>query len=179
MYTKDELIKMPIPELMEIANELGVKVSQDDEMETVIYAILDKAAEDSAAESTAPKRKRTRIAKDTNKVYTVNGTDGENLDKKATKATKKKSLDTLFAEQEAAEQQAAADEKSVDTTVEEKPAPKKRGRKSKKELEEIAAAKMAEEEKAAEEAADAVAEAEEDKEIPEAEITTNEESILH
>ena len=177
MYTKDELIKMPIPELMEIANELGVKVSQDDEMETVIYAILDKAAEDSAAESTTPKRKRTRIAKDTNKVYTVNGTDGENLDKKATKATKKKSLDTLFAEQEAAEQQAAADEKSVDTTVEEKPAPKKRGRKSKKELEEIAAAKMAEEENAAEEAADAVAEAEEDKEIPEAEITTNEESI--
>ncbi len=177
MYTKDELIKMPIPELMEIANELGVKVSQDDEMETVIYAILDKAAEDSAAESTTPKRKRTRIAKDTNKVYTVNGTDGENLDKKATKATKKKSLDTLFAEQEAAEQQTAADEKSVDTTVEEKPAPKKRGRKSKKELEEIAAAKMAEEENAAEEAADAVAEAEEDKEIPEAEITTNEESI--
>jgi transcription termination factor Rho len=177
MYTKDELIKMPIPELMEIANELGVKVSQDDEMETVIYAILDKAAEDSAAESTTPKRKRTRIAKDTNKVYTVNGTDGENLDKKATKATKKKSLDTLFAEQEAAEQQTAADEKSVDTTVEEKPAPKKRGRKSKKELEEIAAAKMAEEENAAEEAVDAVAEAEEDKEIPEAEITTNEESI--
>ncbi|SEA07658.1 transcription termination factor Rho [Prevotella sp. tc2-28] len=177
MYTKDELIKMPIPELMEIASELGVKVSQDDEIETVIYAILDKAAEDSAAGSTAPKRKRTRIAKDTNKVYTVNGTDGENLDKKATKATKKKSLDTLFAEQEAAEQQAAADEKSVDTAVEEKPAPKKRGRKSKKELEEIAAAKKAEEEKADEEAADAVAEAEEDKEIPEAEITTNEESI--
>ena len=67
MYTKDELAKLPIPELMEIANELGVKVSQDDELETVIYAILDKAAEDSAAGKPAPKRKRTRIAKDTSK----------------------------------------------------------------------------------------------------------------
>ena len=177
MYTKDELIKMPIPELMEIANELGIKVSQDDEMETVIYAILDKAAEDSAAGTTTPKRKRTRIAKDTNKVYTVNGTDGENLDKKATKATKKKSLDTLFAEQEAAEQQATTDEKSVETAVEEKPAPKKRGRKSKKEMEEIAAAKVDEEEKTSEETPEPVAETEEVKTIPEAEITTSEESI--
>ena len=162
MYTKDELIKMPIPELMEIANELGIKVSQDDEMETVIYAILDKAAEDSAAGTTTPKRKRTRIAKDTNKVYTVNGTDGENLDKKATKTTKKKSLDTLFAEQEAAEQQATTDEKSVETAVEEKPAPKKRGRKSKKEMEEIAAAKVDEEEKTSEETPEPVAETEEE-----------------
>ena len=143
MYTKDELAKMPIPELMEIANELGVKVSQDDELETVIYAILDKAAEDSAAGKPTPKRKRTRIAKDTSKVYTVNGSDGENLDAKAVKPEKKKTLDSLFAEQEAAEaaanEQAAVEEKAE----EEKPAPKKRGRKSKKELEEIAAAEAA------------------------------------
>ena len=56
MYTKEELEKLPIPELMEIASELNVKVSQDDEMETVIYAILDKAAENSAACVTTPKR---------------------------------------------------------------------------------------------------------------------------
>ena len=92
MYTKDELAKLPIPELMEIANELGVKVSQDDELETVIYAILDKAAEDTAAGKPAPKRKRTRIAKDTSKVYTVKGSDGENLDAKAAKPGKKKLL---------------------------------------------------------------------------------------
>lgn len=49
MYTKNELEQMDIPQLMEIANNLGVKVSQNDELETVIYAILDKAAEDSAA----------------------------------------------------------------------------------------------------------------------------------
>ena len=42
MYTKEQLEKLAIPELMEIANQLGVKVSQDDTMEHVIYEILDK-----------------------------------------------------------------------------------------------------------------------------------------
>ena len=162
MYTKEELEKLAIPELMEIASELGVKVSQDDELEAVIYAILDKAAEDSAAGIATPKKKRTRITKkDTSKVYTVNGSDGENLDAKATKAPKKPTLDSLFAEQEAAEkaeaeQEAAgkadaapADGQSVQEAAApaeaaEKPAPKKRGRKSKKELEaEVAAAEAA------------------------------------
>ena len=162
MYTKEELEKLAIPELMEIASELGVKVSQDDELEAVIYAILDKAAENSAAGIAPPKKKRTRIAKkDTSKVYTVNGSDGENLDAKATKAPKKPTLDSLFAEQEAAEkaeaeQEAAgkadaapADGQSVQEAAApaeaaEKPAPKKRGRKSKKELEaEVAAAEAA------------------------------------
>ena len=166
MYTKDELAKLPIPELMEIANELGVKVSQDDELENVIYAILDKAAENSAAGVPATKRKRTRIAKDTNKVYTVSGSEAENLNVKATKASKKKSLDTLFAEQEAAEQAAAQQtpEAAEEPVAEEKPAPKKRGRKSKKELEAEAAAEAA---KQAEEApADA---APEETVVPEAE----------
>ena len=84
MYTKEELESMDIPQLMGIAEQLGVKVSPEDDLETVVYAILDKAAEDSAANSSsAPKRKRTRIIKkDTNKVYTVNGTEGENFDLK-------------------------------------------------------------------------------------------------
>ena len=158
MYTKEELEKLSIPELMEIANELGVKVSQDDELETVIYDILDKAAENSAAGVPTPKRKRTRIAKDNSKVYTVNGSEGENLDSKGNqkpKSAKKPSLDDLFAEQEASEA-AEAEKKAADTAEEapaepEKPAPKKRGRKSKKELEEIAAAEAAK--KAEEEAA--------------------------
>ena len=143
MYTKEELEKLPIPELMEVAADLGIKVSQNDELENVIYAILDKAAENSAAGVAMPKRKRTRITKDNSKVYTVNGTDGESLDPKATKKKKKPSLDSLFAEQEAAEQAAAEAEKTeanekVNEDIE-KPAPKKRGRKSKKELEAIAA----------------------------------------
>ena len=61
MYTKEELEKLPIPELMEIAADFDIKVSQDDELEQVIYAILDKAAENSAAGVASPKRKRTRI----------------------------------------------------------------------------------------------------------------------
>jgi len=139
MYTKEELEKLPIPELMEIAAELDIKVSQDDELEHVIYAILDKAAENSAAGVATPKRKRTRITKDNSKVYTVNGTEAENLDVKATKKVKKPSLDTLFAEQEAAEQAVAETAKADIKEETEKPAPKKRGRKSKKELEAIAA----------------------------------------
>ena len=179
MYTKDELAKLPIPELMEIANELGVKVSQDDELETVIYAILDKAAEDTAAGKSAPKRKRTRIAKDTSKVYTVKGSDGENLDSKAAMPGKKKTLDSLFAEQEAAE---AAEATTVEQATEaakveeEKPAPKKRGRKSKKELEEIAAAEAAK--KAEEEAQNQEEEAPVDEVIvPEAEETLAQEEV--
>ena len=157
MYTKEELERLPIPELMEIASELGVKVSQNDELETVIYAILDKAAENSAAGVPTPKKKRTRIAKkDTDKIYTVTGSDGENLDAKPKKkAAKKPSLDSLFAEQEAAEAAAAEEANAQEPAAEEvaapapeqepeKPAPKKRGRKSKKELEELAAAAAAE-----------------------------------
>ena len=84
MYTKEELESMDTVQLMGIAEQLGIKVSPDDELETVVYSILDKAAEESAMNSTAaPKRKRTRIVKkDTNKVYTVNGKDGENFDLK-------------------------------------------------------------------------------------------------
>ena len=84
MYTKEELESMNIPELMGIAEQLGVKVSPEDQLESVVYAILDKAAEDSAANAAiSPKRKRTRIVKkDTNKVYTVKGKEGENFDLK-------------------------------------------------------------------------------------------------
>jgi transcription termination factor Rho len=120
MYTKEELEKLSIPELMEIASELGVKVSQNDELESVIYAILDKAAENSAAGIATPKRKRTRITKkDTDKVYTVNGSDGENLDAKPKKkkAEKKPTIDSLFAEQEAAEQAAAEEKKAAEEAV--------------------------------------------------------------
>lgn len=177
MYTKKELEEMDTPQLMEIANNLGVKVSQNDELETVIYAILDKAAEDSAANGGTTKRKRTRIAKkDNNKVYTVNGTDGENLDANATKKTKEKkpSLDSLFAEADAAEakQQEKQDvEAPIEEPIEEKPVPKKRGRKSKKELEEIAAREAAE----AAAKAEAEAQAAEVEEIPEAEQILEEE----
>ena len=186
MYTKEELEKLSIPELMEIASELGVKVSQNDELESVIYAILDKAAENSAAGIASPKRKRTRITKkDTDKVYTVNGSDGENLDAKPKKkkAEKKPTIDSLFAEQEAAEQAAAEEKKAAEEAVaeekpaDEKPAPKKRGRKSKKELEEMAA--KAAQEAAAEAAAEQKEEPAEEQipAVPEAAVEETSEPI--
>ena len=138
MYTKEELEQKDPAQLLEIAAELGVKVSQDDALDKVVYAILDQAAIDSA--SGAPKRKRTRIAKkDTDKVYTVNGSDGENLDK----APKGKAVETpsLFGD---------LPEAPVAETP--APAPKKRGRKSKAEL--AAAAAAAEEARLAEAAAE-------------------------
>ena len=150
MYTKEELESMDIPQLVGIADQLGIKVSPDDQLETVVYAILDKAAENSATAEDAPKRKRTRIAKkDTNRVYTVNGEEGENLDAKSNRSRKKVETPSLFAD--LSEETTTGSEATV---AEEKP--KKRGRKSKaeKEAEEAAA-------RAAEEAAKANAEAEE------------------
>ena len=180
MYTKEELEKLPIPELMEIAGELGVKVSQSDELESVVYAILDKAAEDSAAGVAEPKRKRTRIAKkDTNKVYTVNGSDGENLDAKATKkkSAKKPSLDSLLAEQAAAEVAEPAGEDSQAAASEEKPAPKKRGRKPKKETEDAAPQETAEQPVADEMQAEPADNQHEAESAPEAEAEADDNAI--
>lgn len=97
MYTKQELEAMEIPLLMDIANKLGVKVTPNDELEEVIYAILDKAAVDAASTAAPAKKKRTRIVKkDTNKVYTVNGKEGENFDVKAGKKKKAAKPAPLF-----------------------------------------------------------------------------------
>ena len=129
MYTKEELEAMEIPQLMGIANELGVSVSQDSALEDVVYAIIDKAAENSAAGQSddAPKRKRTRIAKkDTNKVYTVKGKDGENLDTKSNR-TKKAEAPSLFSD----EPLPAATTEEVVATEPEENTPKRRGRKPK------------------------------------------------
>ena len=69
MYTKEQLEQMAMPQLMGIAEELDITTSQDEGRENLIYAILDKAAEQSASDDSAGKRKRTRIAKkDTDRV---------------------------------------------------------------------------------------------------------------
>ena len=174
MYTKEELEAMDIPQLMGIADELGIKVKQSDDLETVVYAILDKAAEESAS----PKRKRTRILKkDTNRVYTVKGKEGENFDVLNNRKQAKPETPSLFSDmpiETPAAEEAAAEEPA--------PAPKKRGRKSKAEKEAEAAAEA--EAKAAAEAAEAAkAEAteetvpediipEETMDVPEAEFAT-------
>ena len=123
---------MDIPQLVGIADQLGIKVTPNDQMEDVVYAILDKAAESSASADESPKRKRTRIAKkDTSKVYTVTGNDGENLDTKG-KRKKKTEAPSLFNDLPAAPAEDKQDEEPV---VEAEPAPKRRGRKTKAEKE--------------------------------------------
>lgn len=131
---------MAVPELMGIANELGIKVKQDDSLETVVYAILDKAAENSATGDETPKKKRTRIQKkDTSRVYTVTGQDGENLD--SIKKRKPVEAPSLFSDEPLTKKKAKAKEEASVATEknpsEEAPAeekPKRRGRKSKAEL---------------------------------------------
>jgi len=148
MYTKEELESMEITQLMGIAADYGIKVSQNDELSTVVYAILDKAAEQSAA-GIAPKKKRTRIVKkDTDRVYSVNGKEGENFDVK-NRGIKSAEAPSLFSDIDiAAEPVVEPTEKPAEEKEEPKaetaaPAPKKRGRKSKAELAAIAAAEAA------------------------------------
>ena len=148
MYTKEELESMDITKLVTIGDELGIKVNPEDQLENVVYAILDKAAEDTAANATT-KRKRTRIVKkDTDKVYTVKGSDGENFDVNGTKAKKTTKKATAAA---------------AATATGDAPAPKKRGRKSKAEL----AAIEAEKARLAEEAARQQQEQQEQQELQE------------
>jgi len=164
MYTKEELEQMEVTQLMEVAEQLGVKVSQKDELEKVIYDILDKAAIESAANSTvSSKRKRTRISKkDTDHVYSVTGKDGENLDTKAAKG-KNVEAPSLFSD-------APVESKEEPAETAEQPVKKRRGRKTKAELAAIAAAEAAKaetEKEAVEEAPEQKAE-DIDIDIPEA-----------
>ena len=135
MYTKEELEAMGTPELMELAGKYGIAITDGDGRESLVYSILDRAAETEAASSPAqPKRKRTRIVKkDTDKVYTVNGSDGENFDVKNKKGADKPQPQ-LFSDMPSAPPADA--EQNQDDTVhdaagQEAPAPKKRGRKPK------------------------------------------------
>ena len=89
MYSKDELLSKDIAALEDIAVELGIKVSSKDNQEDIIYSILDKQAEvESNKNPLSAKRRRTRIVKkDTDRVYSVNGKDGENFDLKKNKVS--------------------------------------------------------------------------------------------
>lgn len=154
MLSKEELLTKDISELENIAQSLGVTNEFDDDKEELIYAILDRQADRGAAEQAAPlKRKRVRIAKkDTDRVYTVNGREGENFDVKKNKI--KNEAPSLFKDLPAGlpeeEEEPAAEEEPImlneqnwdNMTPEEIMAsiPKHRGRKSKAEQEAIARA---------------------------------------
>jgi len=83
MFSKDELLSKANSELKDIATDLGLEINDDMSQDDVIYAILDKQADDESNRSsiTTTKRKRTRIVKkETDRVYSVKGRDGENFD---------------------------------------------------------------------------------------------------
>ena len=164
MYSKDDLLSKGIPELVGIADKLGADYQSNDSQEDLIYAILDKQAVVEAAKtnSAATKRKRTRIVKkETDRVYTVSGKEGENFDLKKNKASTEPQPLPLFSDEVLSPEPEPAPA----------PAPKKRGRKSKAEKEAMEAAARAAEEaaRAAEEEAARMEEApivEEEAEAP-------------
>lgn len=89
MYSKDELLSKNVAELESIAQDLGAKINSGDSQEDIIYSILDKQAEvEGNKNPLVTKRRRTRIVKkDTDRVYSVNGKEGENFDLKKNKVT--------------------------------------------------------------------------------------------
>lgn len=162
MYSKDELTSRNVATLKDIAKQIGAKIKSSDNKETIIYAILDAQAE------TMPqpvKRKRARIAKTEDKVYTVKGKDGENFDVMKNQATGPSAHEepNLFNESDKTQEgtQPVSEPANSNTETQEnkntevsdqstnspeEPViafPKHRGRKSKVELEAIAIAKAA------------------------------------
>ena len=162
MYSKDELTSRNVATLKDIAKQIGAKIKSSDNKETIIYAILDAQAE------TAPqpvKRKRARIAKTEDKVYTVKGKDGENFDVMKNQATGPSAHEEpkLFNESDNTQEGTQPVSEPANSNTEpqenkntevsdqstnspEEPViafPKHRGRKSKAELEAIAIAKAA------------------------------------
>lgn len=87
MYSKDELLSKDISELEEIAEKVGAKIKSGETQEEIIYSILDKQAEiEGNKNPLGAKRRRVRIVKkDTDRVYSVNGKEGENFDLKKNK----------------------------------------------------------------------------------------------
>lgn len=87
MYSKDELLSKDVAELESIAGQLGAKIKSGDSQEDIVYSILDKQAEvEGSKNPLGTKRRRVRIVKkDTDRVYSVNGKEGENFDLKKTK----------------------------------------------------------------------------------------------
>lgn len=132
MYSKDELSSKSMSELEEIAKSADIDVNNSKTQEDIIYAILDKQAEvEGNKNPLGTKRRRTRILKkDTDRVYSVNGKDGENFDLKKNKATIEQQ--SLF--KDTAPQKEPAD--NAETPEPEEPITvKRRVRRTKKEVE--------------------------------------------
>ena len=141
MFSKEELLEKEVSELEAIAQSTGAAYSPGDDKDKLVYAILDRQAEEAGtAHPLESKRKRTRIArKDTDRVYSVHGEEGENFDVQKNKATTA-SQQSLFKDLPESKEE-KTEEKSPEEIL--ASIPKHRGRKSKAELEAIAAAEAA------------------------------------
>ena len=141
MFSKEELLEKEVSELETIAQSTGATYSPGDDKDKLVYAILDRQAEEAGtAHPLESKRKRTRIArKDTDRVYSVHGEEGENFDVQKNKATTA-SQQPLFKDLPESKEEKTG-EKSPEEIL--ASIPKHRGRKSKAELEAIAAAEAA------------------------------------
>ena len=136
MYNKDELSSKNSSELINIAKKLGAEHKSAATNEELVYNILDKQAElEGNKNPLDSKRKRTRIVKqDSDKVYTVNGKDGENFDVKNKKPNGVEQQ-PLFKEETI---QKANNNTKLTPEEELAAIPKHRGRKTKRELELLA-----------------------------------------
>lgn len=140
---------MSIVRLKEIANDEGATFAPDASQEDIIYAILDKQAELEGSKNPlgGAKRRRVRIVKkDIDRVYSVNGKEGENFDLKKNKPVaelpslfKDDSTDSTPTDNEVTEEIKPAEQQPALSPEEELAAmPKHRGRKTKRELELLA-----------------------------------------
>ncbi len=140
---------MSIVRLKEIANDEGATFAPDASLEDIIYAILDKQAELEGSKNPlgGAKRKRVRIVKkDIDRVYSVNGKEGENFDLKKNKPVaelpslfKDDTVDSTPAGNEVTDEVKTAEQQPTLSPEEELAAmPKHRGRKTKRELELLA-----------------------------------------
>lgn len=103
MYNIIELNDKSLPELQDVAKELGIKKSESFSKEELVYKILDeqaivgaskKIAKEKAKEEVrdnkAKKRERINVKKEGDKVYTANKNKAEKLDNKAPEKETKK-----------------------------------------------------------------------------------------
>lgn len=155
MYSKDELSDKNTSELQDIATNLDIDVQDNTNNEELVYAILDRQAEVEGNKNPlgGTKRRRTRIVKkDTDKVYTVNGSEGENFDVKKNKVAATNTEPTKVVEPETT----TSNDETLSPEELLKAISKHRGRKSKKELELLSAIEARKQQMPTDEQEDAV-----------------------
>jgi transcription termination factor Rho len=144
MYNLEELNRKEKEELLNIANEMGIKNAEKMDDLTLRLTIIDEQATNfasNAASSEKSGRKRSRVSiKSVDRVYTASQDKAKKIDK-TMKVTKDESMFAALSDDEKAmltpaeEQETRREEVVPEAAAEEAPAPKKRGRKPKAEKE--------------------------------------------